>query len=222
LAVCLARQGKMDEAVGLCVDAAKSDPTTRAALALTAALLTGRPDAKASERAEPVLSAALAAHKDDPALLASLANVRLVQKRSDDAVKLLQQVLQLQPKNVIVLNNLAAVLSEQPQKREDAMRYVDQAIDQAGPQPQLLDTKAMICLFAGNPDEAARLLEEAVLAPNPDPRYLFHLAAAYYRKNDLDKFRAAMAKVRLDELATTLLTEADEKLLAELRSKSGS
>jgi len=102
------------------------------------------------------------------------------------------------------------------------MRYVDQAIDQAGPQPQLLDTKAMICLFAGNPDEAARLLEEAVLAPNPDPRYLFHLAAAYYRKNDLDKFRAAMAKVRLDELATTLLTEADEKLLAELRSKSGS
>jgi Flp pilus assembly protein TadD len=184
--------------------------------------LAGRPDAKAFERAEPTLAAAIASHKDDAALLASVATVRLVQKRPDDACKLLQQALQLQPKNVTALNNLAAILGEQPQKQEEALRYVNQAIDILGPQPQLLDTKAMICLFAGKPDEAARLLEEAVLTPNPDPRYFFHLAAAYYRKNDLDKFRAAMAKVRLDDLATTLLTEADEKLLAELRSKSGS
>ena len=222
LAGCLARQGKMDEAVSLWLAASKSDPSSRTAIALAALLLAGRPDAKAFERAEPTLAAALASHKDDAVLLASVATVRLAQKRPDDASKLLRQVLQLQPKNVTALNNLAAILGEQPQKQEEALRYVNQAIEILGPQPQLLDTKAMIYLFAGKPEEAARLLEEVVLTPNPDPRYLFHLAAAYYRKNDLDKFRAAMAKVRLDDLATTLLTEADEKLLAEIRSKSGS
>ena len=112
-------------------------------------LISGRATAQDLASAEPYLKKALETHKDQPALLANVANIRVLQDRSDEAIELYRQILAQQPRNVEVLNNLATMLAEQPEpeKRKEALEYVEQAIKLAGPQPGLLDTKGMALLL---------------------------------------------------------------------------
>jgi Flp pilus assembly protein TadD len=119
------------------------------------------------------------------------------------------------------LNNLATLLAEQPDKRQEALRYIDRAIGIIGPQAGLLDTKGMVLVFEGKPDEAVPLLEEAAATPQADPRYQFHLAVAYDRAGETEKARAALAIARKGNLTSQLLTPLDRQMLGELEKKFG-
>jgi len=186
-------------------------------------LLSGRATSQDRAAAEPYLKKALETHKDQPALLASVANIRLLQDRPGEAIELYRQILAHQPKNIEVLNNLATMLAEQPEpeKRKEALQYVEQAINLVGPQPGLLDTKGMALFYDGKPDQALALLQQAAQAPVPDPRYSFHLAVACGRLGQLDQGRAALQKARAGDLDHQLLTKMDRQLLAELEKKLG-
>jgi tetratricopeptide (TPR) repeat protein len=221
LVASLARQNRFPEAIDLCVQAAKSDDSPRPAITLAAALAAGQPTKEHSALADPFLARTLEKHKTDAALLLSLANVRVVQQRAKEAIELYRQVVGLRPKDVVALNNLATLLGEQPGKGpQEGLAYVDQAIQIAGPQPLLLDTKAMILFHEGKFQEAARLLETATAsAPQADPRWHFHLAAAYLRLNKTKEARQAMKTAQAGKLESLLLTEADRRLLAELKDK---
>ena len=50
---------------------------------------------------------------------------------------------------MLTLNNLATLLAELPGREAEAMDYVDQAIEIAGEQTFLLDTKGIILIHAG-------------------------------------------------------------------------
>ena len=220
LASALAKQGRMQEAIELCRNAAKSDASTRPALALTAAvLLVGKPSAADFQLAEPMLAKAAADHKDDVDLLSALAAVRVVQQRVDEAARLFRQVLKLKPTHVGALNNLATLLAEQPGKRQEALECIERAIQIVGPQPGLLDTKGMILVFEKKPDEAVPLLEEAAAMPQADPRYSFHLAVAYDRAGQAEKARAALLAARKGNLTRQVLTPLDRQMLADLEKK---
>ena len=151
LAFSLAQQGRTGEAVELCESAAKSDTSLRPALVLTTVLSTGRATPGDLVAAEPLLKKALEAHPDQPALLTSVAGLRVMENRSADAVAMYRQILAAQPRNVEVLNNLATLLSEQPEagKPSEALECIEKAIDLAGPQPLLMDTKGMALFYAG-------------------------------------------------------------------------
>lgn len=222
LAVSLAQQNRMQEAIRLCLEAAKSDDSPRPAMIVADALAAGHPTEGDFQLAEPLLARAVREHADEIQVLFTVANVRILQRRPADAVRLYEQVLQLQPKHVVALNNLATVLGEQPGKRETALRYVDRAIRIAGQQPPLLDTKAMILVHKGTAEankEAVSLLERAVGVIDADPRFHFHLAVAYARTDELQKARAALAKAHAGDLAGQILTEMEQKLLAGLEQK---
>ena len=152
-----------------------------------------------------------------------MANIRVLQGKSDEAIKLYRQILVQQPRNVEVLNNLATMLAEQPEpeKRKEALNYVEQAIKLAGPQPSLLDTKGMALFYDGKPDLACGVLQQAVETPSPDPRYYFHLAVACSGLGQLDKGRAALQQARAADLEHQLLTKMDLQLLADLEKKLG-
>ncbi len=219
LAVVLAQQGRAGKAIELCRNAAQSDHTARPAVTLALALLAGKPSAEDFRLAEPVLTEAAADHKDDVELLSAVASVRVVQQRLDEAVGMFRQVLALKPADVGTLNNLATLLAEQPDKRQEALEYVDRAIQIAGPQPGLLDTKGMILVFQKKPDEAVPLLEEAAAGPQSDPRYHFHLAVAYDRAGEAGKARAALLAARKGNLTQSVLTPSDREMLAALEKK---
>ena len=161
---------------------------------------------------------ALETHKDQPALLANVASIRVLQDRPSEAIELYRQILKQQPNNVEVLNNLATMLAEQPEpeNRKEALECIERAIELAGPQPGLLDTKGMALFYDGKPDQALGALQAAAQAPNPDPRYCFHLAVACGRLGQLDKARAALQQARAADLEHQLLTKKDRQLLADL------
>ena len=156
-------------------------------------------------------------------MLASVANIRVLQDRSTEAIELYRQILAQQPRNVEVLNNLATLLSEQPEpeKRKEALEFVDQAIKLAGPQPGLLDTKGMALFLDGKGGSGRGPVARGGPIASPDPRWFFHLAVAYGRLGQLEKGRAALQQARAGDLEHQLLTKTDRQLLADLEKKLG-
>jgi pentatricopeptide repeat protein len=145
--------------------------------------------------------------------------VRIVQDRYDDAVRLYRQALDLDPKNPDALNNLATLLSEASDTRAEALQLVDRAIELAGPTPPLLDTKGTALIYDGKPQEAIPVLERATAGFGRDPRFPFHLAAAYCRAGQTAKAKEVFRQVGQRDLKKQILTKKDQELLAELEQK---
>jgi tetratricopeptide (TPR) repeat protein len=218
-AVFLARARNLSQAITLCIDAAKGDPSARPAITLATILAGGSSGPRDAERVEPLLAKAVAEHKDNVELLNAIANLRITGDRQEDACQLYRRVLELEPKNILALNNLSGLLAEQAGKADEAVKYADRAIELSGPQPGLLDTKGTALLYAGKLEDARRLFEEAVKSPNPDPRYHLHLAAACLRLGKMDDARKSLEKARQGKVTQQTLTVGDRKLLAEVEAK---
>ncbi len=216
LANALARHDRMSEAMDLCITASAKDKSSRPAATLALVLLLGHPKEEDFRRAEPFIKQALEDHREDPALLMQVANLRVVQNRIEDALMLYKQVLRLRPRDVQAMNNMATLLAELPPKRKEALDCIDQAIRLVGPQPMLLDTKGMILFYDGKWNEAVPILQQAAAVPEADPRYAFHLAVVYQKKGDLDQARDALNQAKKSNLTRVVLTALDHKLLDEL------
>ncbi len=217
LAVCLAAQGRVNDAMQLCLEAAKSDPSPQAVRALASTLVLGTATSADFELADPVFAKALADNPSDAGLISNLADIRVVQGRVDDAISLYEKALALQPKSVMLLNNLATLLGEQPAGRDKALEYVDKAIQLAGAVPGLLDTKGMVFFTAGDFAKAKEWLEVATWDLGTDPRFFFHLAAACHRLGDAVKARENFQHAQKNQLDRQVLTPADQALLSELK-----
>lgn len=218
LALCLARQGRTADAIRCCAQAWDKDPSPRVIVALESVLAFGKPSAKDFQLAEPMLAKAREIHGKNAAVLNAQANIRVFAERLEEAIELYREVLKLRPKDVPAMNNLASVLAELPDRRGEAIQIIDQAIALVGPQPLLMDTKGVLLVFAGKPQQAAGLLESAAAEPGSDPRYAFHLAVAYFRLGEIDKARASFERARKQQLADQILTESDRKFLQELQA----
>ena len=219
LAISLQQQGRVTEAIRVCLDAARADSSPRPAVVLVRVLTSGQATKADFELAEPLLSEAVEEYKDNTVLLWAVGNVRIMQDRYDDAVKLYRQALALDPKNPDALNNLATLLSEESDTRVEALQLVERAIQLAGPTPALLDTKGTALIYQGKPHEAIPVLERAASSLGRDPRFPFHLAAAYYRAGQTAKAREVFHEVGEGDLKKQILTKKDQELLVELQQK---
>lgn len=215
----LAGQGRMQDVIDVCTQAAQSDHSAQPASLLATILVSEKAGQEKFQQAEPILSKALEDHSEDADLLFSVANMRLFLEQVDEADKLYQRVLELRPRHLAALNNRATLLSEMPQRSEEALELIDRAIELAGEQAALLDTKGMIFVYGGKPEQAVQFLKTAAYSANSDPRYHFHLAVAYLRGGDLKKARNAHEEAKGRDLEGQFLTEMDLQLLTELEEK---
>lgn len=217
LAVVLARQQKLSEAIALCQQAAASDRSSRPALVLSSVLVESPASAGDLQQAEPVLAAALSQHPQDARLLYGVALVRVLQRREAEAIALLRKVVATNPRSVPALNNLAMILGDIPAQRSEALRLIDQALEIGGRNPSLLDTKGAILIYSGRSREAIPLLEQAAGDPQSDPRHHFHLALAYRDVGRLEDARRHLKRALDRQLTSQVLTATDLRLLEELR-----
>jgi Flp pilus assembly protein TadD len=98
-----------------------------------------------------------------------------------------------------VANNLA-FLKAHPDTVDEARRLIDSAILELGPHPDLLDTRGLVWLAAGETNQAIIDITESVLTPSP-AKYL-HLALAQLKAQHTDEARVSLEKARdlgLDE-----------------------
>lgn len=219
LAISLAGQGQMSEALGLCRKAAESDTSHRPAIVAAEVLMRGTPSPAEFQQVEEMLTQALESHPTNTGLLMSMANVMHLQGRVTEAITQYRSALPLAPKDMILLNNLATLLAEQQGGVSEALEHIDRAIELNGPRAALLDTKGTILIHAGRADEAVSYLETAVEGPRPDPRSVLHLAVAYARVGRLDDARLRLTAARADDLNSQVLTEKDRRFLAELEGR---
>jgi tetratricopeptide (TPR) repeat protein len=212
----LVAQRKLSEAIALCEQAAAASDSPQAALVLAAALVEGEATDSEMKRAKPVLTDAAERHASNEQLLYAVALVAILQNENPAAEAMLRRVIELNPRHVPALNNLALVASEIPAQREEALRLIDKALEVAGPSAGLLDTKGTILVYSGRSAQAITLLESSIQGKDVDPRHHFHLALAYH-----DTGRAAEAKTQMQlaldrELGAQVLTSTDRKRLADI------
>jgi tetratricopeptide (TPR) repeat protein len=145
----------------------------------------------------------------------------LQQQRLSEAVALLERLTAISPDDVLALNNLAAVLADQPGQGDKALGYIDRALAASpGAQPFLLDTRAKVLLYQHREREALQQLEAIVERwPNAEPRIYFHLALAYERSEQRTEAIAAFARARERGLEARHLTPGDRALWKELDAR---
>ena len=76
---------------------------------------------------------------------------------------------------------MAWTLSEDLNQPEEGLKRIDEALEQVGRQPHILDTRGVIFTRLGRLDDAISDLEAAAAALPTGPVY-FHLARAYQKK----------------------------------------
>jgi Flp pilus assembly protein TadD len=112
-----------------------------------------------------------------------MADLALRRAKFQAAEKLYREVLAAKPGSVYCLNNCALAVSLTGQRHDEALRLINQAIQYAGPQGELLDTRGMVRLAAGQAAAAVDDFQKA-LAERSTPETLFHLALAHDRAGD--------------------------------------
>ncbi len=118
----------------------------------------------------------------------------------------------------IVSNNLAFHLAKSETAAE-AKKLIEAAIDELGPLPDLLDTRGMIRLAAGENREAVADFEEAVLQPT-DVKFL-HLAWAQFQTGDQTAARTSLESGRRRGLEMSRLSPEDRERLGKLEDALG-
>jgi tetratricopeptide (TPR) repeat protein len=218
LVQCLAAQGKIAEALKICLAAAKDKKTPRPAISLATIMLGHRLSAGDQASAEKVVKQALADHPNDVDLLMAVGGLRATGQQSHEAIALYRRALKLAPQHVTAINNLATLLGESPQTAAEAIELIERAIAIGGRQAPLLDTKGTIHLYAGEAEQAVAELEEAA-SGSQDPRCQFHLAAAYFGAKRRDEARTALKKAMDGGLQDQILTPADRQLLTRMEQE---
>src|SRR5262249_52364279 len=137
----------------------------------------GAANAEQLKQVEAQLLAAVRKHPQSTGLRACLADSYDFLERFDRAEEWYRDVLRLDLRHVLALNNLAWLAALKNQKPGEGLELINRAIDTAGPLPSLLDTRAVIHVQNNAPREAIDDLRAAVAAGPTATRH-WHLAWA--------------------------------------------
>lgn len=135
-----------------------------------------------TKEADDRIAAWLKDNPNDAQSRLHLGSAYVVAKQSKAAIAQFEDVLKLQPKNVVALNNLAYLYYEQ--KNGPALEYAERAHQLAPDNPAVLDTLGFILVDQGNTVRGLPLLQKAAgMAPGSmDIRY--HLAFGFFKSGD--------------------------------------
>lgn len=215
LAEWLLSSGRVIEAAALLPELWKQ-PDRAAAAGLSLRILRHHSSEPGIQAVSTALETAVRETPESPLLTLSLADLRVLQSRFDEAVKLYEEVLAADPDQVAALNQLAALLALRGHRLEDAMALIERAIQRAGPVPQLLDTRGCVALALGNVRAAVADFETAC-EHDPAPEMRMHLALARAIRGDRDSARSILQTAVTQGLQPERLTALELPLHEQLQ-----
>jgi tetratricopeptide (TPR) repeat protein len=219
------RQHRAGEGLALCEAAFQTCPEERVASTAVMILYQGQGSDEQCRRVVGWLRAAAEKNPKSTALLNYLTDVLRLQRDYPAMIELYRRILQQNPNDALVLNNLAWLLALSERNGAEALKTIQRAIDLDGPQAELLDTRAVIYLILGDSSRALQDLKD-VIAERPGPGRYFHLALAQQlAKNRSAALEALQRAQRLGLSATTvdyLEQNAYQRLCSELDVKTAS
>lgn len=181
-----------------------------------------RPSPEMTARLDEWFKKALREDPDSVVISLLQAELREMQGRSDEVESLYRNLLarkDLAPTQAaIVANNLAFHLAR-PETAAEAITLIDSAIAELGPHPDLLDTRGVVRLAAGDPRRAIADLQEATLSPSPVK--LLHLALAQAEDKQTLAARRSLELAKKRGLDPLLLIPADRARLERVEAAIG-
>jgi tetratricopeptide (TPR) repeat protein len=221
----LGRQGRTDEAMELLETHQDAMSLERAITVALRVASSQTDDTTARQAAARVREKLEKAKRIDPgSLVLRLIDAELValEGREADAEKVYRDLLASKDldatQRAIVANNMAFHLAT-PETADEARRLVDDAIDQLGTIPDVLDTRGLVRLAAGDARGAVEDLREAVLVPSA-AKYL-HLAVAELAAGNESAARAAYEKSRDAGINRQRINRTDRERLLQLETALG-
>jgi tetratricopeptide (TPR) repeat protein len=215
----LGRQKRTGEALDLLEQVGDKVPLERLMQVALEAVSEGE-DQAAADRIDAWFAKAIRQDPESVALPLLLAELRDFQGRQADAEGLYRELLarpRLEPMQAaIVTNNLAFHLAK-PDTAAEARSLVDKAIAELGPHPDLLDTRGLVALAAGDVRAAVTDLQEAVLQPTATK--LMHLACAQLQAGDAAAASRSLEAARKRQLRPARLSAADRERLETLEAE---
>jgi predicted Zn-dependent protease len=203
--------GQSDEALKQFAKAAKAG-------AVPAALLRGveiLDRTKRSQAAEQELADALRKFPENATVVGFAAQRIRAQGKPEKAAELLQKIADKNPRNPVVLNDLAWAQIEA--KQADALKNATRAAELAPNSPEVLDTLGMAQALAGKQTEAIATLRIAVnLAPRV-PTSRLHLAELSMASGNRKEAANLIQSMDRKQLGTK-----DQETLARLASRLAS
>jgi Tfp pilus assembly protein PilF len=153
---------------------------------------------------------------NDPLAPLNLAMIYDKQGKVVESKPIYEQIVKMDPGNVLALNNLAMIMADQGSDLDVALSYAERAKQKVPANIDISDTLGLIYIKKNLSDQAINIFTDIV---KKDPnRYIFHyhLAMAYYQKGD---------RMNAKKSAQMALTKAppkqDEQKIRELLAKCG-
>jgi len=140
-------------------------------------------DSQAKKIAEDILRMIRKNDSDSVEAMTALAILLYTVDRSDESVPLYQRVLELQPENLIVINNLAWIVCEKQGKFQEALELAQRGLQISPNYIDLIDTRGVAYYRLGEFNKAREDFTTCIeLYPNGIPAAIssrFHLARAF-------------------------------------------
>jgi tetratricopeptide (TPR) repeat protein len=186
--------------------------------------LAGTENSQAKKTAENILRMILENDPDCIEAMGALAMLLQITGRFAESTPLYQQILTLQPDNVIAINNLAWILCEEQGKNHQALELTQRGLEKAPDYIDLIDTRGVAYYRLGEFDKAVQDFSRCIKLYHPKTPSVvasyFHLGRALAR---LDRKGEAIENLKKTlELNTKVesLSAADfaeaQRLLEEL------
>ena len=156
------------------------------------------------------------AHPEDITATIALATAYQSEKRSKDAITQYENVLQKQPDNAMVLNNLAWLYQETGDKR--SVKYAERAYKLKPEVPAIIDTLGWILIQNGDNTRAVTLLQEATVRAPQLPEIRYHLAVALEKVGRKDEARQELERL-LNEKQDFADLESAKALLNKIKNE---
>ncbi len=196
LATLLGRNNRHADALAICerLWAEPTVPPSQVFSVAPAALYTGQPTEAVLQRVEAGIEAALKRRPNDVVLRFDRANLLILRGRYAEFEAIFRAVHETQPRLGAPLNNLAWLLALRGEGKQ-ALELIDRAVALDGPKSDLLDTRGLVLIHAGQPDRAIDDLAESIAAA-PGAMNNYHLAQALQRAGRTPEAGEALAKAR--------------------------
>ncbi len=184
-----------EEAAAILESVAKNDGAPEAGTSALVLASVPKADPRWAALAEKFLTAARQKAPNSIDLIQKEAALRRLQGRYKEENQLYETMLTLKPRDYQFLNNMAWGLSEDLNDPRAGLKRINQALDKMGPQPHLLDTRAVILSRLGQYGEAITDLDTA-LRMSPSGAFYFHLARIYQKQGKTEEFHKARDRAR--------------------------
>jgi tetratricopeptide (TPR) repeat protein len=192
----LSRVQRVGEALDLCEQVWKTCSPEVAGGASVNVLKGAKTGENDYVRVERWLRAALEKKPTSTTLLMHLAELQGHRGKYQEEEALYDQVLRIDPSNIVALNNRAWLMALHSGNGSGARPLIEGALELMGPRPELLDTRAMVHMALNDSQKAIADLEKALTLDTPTAGRYFHLARAYHMAKNPDAAMRAFRKAK--------------------------